>query len=72
MAIAFYINMVLVLHMSPSGDGKFGWQCSTVAPGSRWGSSNEVLLNFVAPWTVQMRYSRSPVGNGSRCSCSAS
>ena len=49
--------------MSPSGDGKFGWQCSTVAPGSPWGSSNEVLLNLAAPWAVQMKHSRSPVGN---------
>ena len=48
--------------MSPSGDGKLSWQCSTVAPGSRWGSSNEVLLNLAAPWAVQMKYNRSPVG----------
>ena len=26
---------------------------------------------MAAPWAVQMKFSRSPVGNGSHCSCSA-
>ena len=36
-----------------------------------WGSTNEVVLNLAAPRAVQMKSSRSPVGKGSRCSCSA-
>ena len=57
--------------MSPSGDEKFRCQRSTIAVGSPWGGTNEVLLNLAALWPVQMKYSRSPVGNGNRCSCSA-
>ena len=41
--------------MSPSGDGKFSWQRSAVVPCSRWGSSNQVLLNLAAPRAVQMQ-----------------
>ena len=55
--------VILVLHMSPSGDEEFRWQCSTVALRSPWGSTNEVVLNLAAPWAVQMEYSRSPAGN---------
>ena len=57
--------------MSPSGDEEFRWQCSTVALGSPWGSTHEVVLNLAAPWALQMKYSRSSVSNGSRCTCSA-
>ena len=57
--------------MSPSGDEELRWQCSSVALGSPRGITSEVLLNLAAPWAVQMKYNRSPVGNGSSCSCSA-
>ena len=48
--------------MSPSGDEELRWQCSSVALGSPWGTTNEVLLNLAAPWAVQIKYNRSPVG----------
>ena len=40
--------------MSPSGDEKFRCQCSTIAVGSPWGGTKEVLLNLADPRSVQL------------------
>ena len=40
--------------MSPSGDEKFRWQRSTVAVGSPWGGTTEVLFDLADPRVVQL------------------
>ena len=39
--------------MSLSSDEKFRWQCSTIAVGSPWGGTNEVLFDLADPRVVQ-------------------
>ena len=52
-AAPYYI--ILVLHMSPSGDEKFRCQRSTIAVGSPWGGTNGVLVHLADPGIVQMK-----------------
>ena len=40
--------------MSPSGDEKFRWQRSTIAVGSPWGGTTEVVLELADPRVVQL------------------
>ena len=58
--IIYYI--LLVLHMSPSGDEKFRCKCSTFAISSPWGGTNEVLLNLADLRVLQMKSCKSSVG----------
>ena len=48
------IYKILVLHMSPSGDEKFHWQRSTIAVGSPWGGTTEVVLELADSRVVQL------------------
>ena len=52
-----YSNIViLVLHMSPSGDEESRWQCSTVALSSPWGSTGGAGLAMTALGAFQLEH----------------
>ena len=51
----YILYIILVLHMSPSGDEKFRCQRSTIAVGSPWGGTNGVLVHLADPRVVQMK-----------------